>query len=1009
MIGRYEIGTIRFMVLQGFFHNYGTPRGGGRFNNQVVGKRQKGGGAMKRGNVTGLFGRVIAAKVSGISWRHLLAACLLAFTVKAAEARSAEPAITAVGPNVLNFEPQQARFMRFLIHQTSKGAACIDELEVYGADANANLALASRGSKVAVSSCLAGYKIHQAAHLNDGLYGNDHSWIAASEGDEWAQIELPQAMMVQKVVFSRDRLGRFTDRVPVAFEVQLSADGKEWKKVYEAKGAQAAMVPAGKGAYAPPAALPDPLTWDGLLRYAFLCEKATWQRMNATDRLSPLQTDRPALPGGPMYWNHLASLGPVARTLLQMEDMIARLEEKGLNLADEKKQLEALQAKHNAASSDAQAQEALYLEARQAKRKLMFRDPALAALEKVLFVKRHPYLSSHNYSDVLDSQFRPGGGVCVLEIPRPDGRLDPEAAKLTVLFDANAGIARDPMADFSAGKIYFAYRPDKSPVADWRPYWHLMAMNADGSGLKQLSDGPYHDYYPCPLPDGGLAFISTRCRARFLCWRPQAFVLFRMDAGGENIRPLSHANLSEWSPAVMRDGRILWTRSEYLDKGADFGHTLWAIHPDGTHPELVYGNNTDNCYINGREVPDSREICCTIFSHGGDHNGPIGLIDPARGPYDPAGLTNITPDVTPHYHMSWPRRECFRDPTPLSRDYYLVSHAPADRFGLYVIDRYGNRELLYLDPAIGSMSPAPLRPAGTPVILSSLKTDSNTQAGQFTVADVYQGLEPLVTRGRVKYIRVCEEVRPVLEDMPNGEFRQDHRSFPDWYATPVHKVSGPFGWPTYVAKASLGLASVESDGSASFYAPAGKVLYFEALDANYNELQRMRSVIQLQPGENRSCIGCHESRWLAPPVHATIASRRAPEKLQAPPWGAEPFAYQRVVQPVLDAHCIRCHDANHKKKMNLTGTLDAEKVPASYRTLVSGGWVHHFNCRYGEKHFMASPLSFGSVKSRLWTVLDGGHNDVKLTPDEVHRIKCWIDLNCPLWNDYTLRDQRPAK
>ena len=58
----------------------------------------------------------------------------------------------------------------------------------------------------------------------------------------------------------------------------------------------------------------------------------------------------------------------------------------------------------------------------------------------------------------------------------------------------------------------------------------------------------------------------------------------------------------------MRDGRILWTRSEYLDKGADFGHTLWAIRPDGTHPELVFGNNTINCYANGREVPGTSEI-----------------------------------------------------------------------------------------------------------------------------------------------------------------------------------------------------------------------------------------------------------------------------------------------------------------------------------------------------------------------------------------------------------------
>ena len=113
-------------------------------------------------------------------------------------------------------------------------------------------------------------------------------------------------------------------------------------------------------------------------------------------------------------------------------------------------------------------------------------------------------------------------------------------------------------------------------------------------------------------------------------------MLFRMDADGSNIRPLSFANLSEWTPAVMRDGRIIWTRSEYLDKGADFGHTLWAIRPDGTQPELIFGNNTPNCYINGREVPGTREICCTLFSHGGDHNGPIGLIDRAKGRSTPA-------------------------------------------------------------------------------------------------------------------------------------------------------------------------------------------------------------------------------------------------------------------------------------------------------------------------------------------------------------------------------------
>jgi len=197
---------------------------------------------------------------------------------------------------------------------------------------------------------------------------------------------------------------------------------------------------------------------------------------------------------------------------------------------------------------------------RQKGRRLFFRAPELGKLERILFVKRHPFEPSHNYSVIFDSAGGPGGGICVLEVPRRDGVLEPDRATVTTLFDAANGIARDPMADFSPSKIYFGYRRSKDD------YYHLYVMNADGSDLSQITDGPFHDYFPCPLPDGGVSFISTRCKARFLCWRPQAFVLFRMDADGGNIRPLSHANLSEWTPSVMNDGRIIWMRSEYLDK-----------------------------------------------------------------------------------------------------------------------------------------------------------------------------------------------------------------------------------------------------------------------------------------------------------------------------------------------------------------------------------------------------------------------------------------------------------
>jgi len=861
--------------------------------------------------------------------------------------------------------------VRFLIHESSQGQPCVDELEVYGPDDESNLALAQRGAKATASSCLPGYAIHQVAHLNDGLYGNDHSWIAAGTRNEWAQIELPRPVSVARVVFSRDREGHYDDRLPALIEIRTSVDGTNWNTV--ARTSAFPILPEGQFGEAE------------LLRYAFECEDLTWRKFDPSDSVS--------------------------RVIRQMEEMLQRFSAQGLDVSQERREAAEFRRRQRLlqeSSDTAAKRQEDFFQVRMAKRRLFFRAPELEKLERILFVKRHPFEPSHNYSVILDAAGGPGGGICVLEVPRRDGALDPDRAAVTTLFDAGNGIARDPVADFAAGKFYFGYRRSKDD------YYHLYVMNADGGNPTQITDGPFHDYFPCPLPDGGLSFISTRCKARFLCWRPQAFVLFRMDADGGNIRPLSYANLSEWTPSVMNDGRIIWMRSEYLDKGADFGHTLWAIRPDGTHPELIFGNNTLNCYANGREVPGAGEILCTLVSHGGDLNGPIALIDVAKGRFNPQAINNITPDVKPHYHMSWARQQCFRDPVPISHDYFLCSHAPFDKFGLYVIDRYGNRELLYLDPEIASMSPTPLRPVAAPPVLGSsavaAEEEESPSEGQFFIADVYQGLEPAVKRGAVKYIRVCQEVRADLIQLPNGEYQADHEPFEDWYATPTHKVNGPNGWPSYVAKGDLGIAPVEEDGSANFYAPAGKVLYFQVLDADYNELQRMRSVVQLQPGEKRGCIGCHENRMLAPPSlnRMPIAMRHEPSTLQPPPWGAGPFSYEIVVQPVWDAKCVRCHNAEDQEQINLTGTLDADGVPASYRTIIAKGWLHYFDYAWGREHSKAEPLSFGTVKSKLWQILDAGHYDVCLSSEEAHRIKCWTDLNCPLWPDYIFRPDRLA-
>ena len=710
--------------------------------------------------------------------------------------------------------------------------------------------------------------------------------------------------------------------------------------------------------------------------------------------------------GGNEYTLHLLRYDPLDHTLNQMEDMIARLEKQGVNVAAERAAVADFRARHKgllaAAEPDLAAERAAFYEARLAKRNVFLRAPDLEPMRDLLFIKRFPFEPSHNYSDYFDSAFKPGGGVCLLHLPKEGDRFAPEKAQVRELFQAGKGIARNPMADFDLNRIYFSYRLPEDG------YYHVMSMNPDGSDLKQITSGPFQDLWPTPLPDGDIALISSRCTSRFICWRPQASILFRMKPDGTDFRPLSYANLTEWAPSVMDDGRLVWTRSEYQDKGADFGHTLWAVKPDGTQAELVFGNDIiqPNGYANGRPVPGTKEYVCTLISHFGDLNGPIALVDPSKGRSNPKAITSLTPEVP--WPGMWPNHECFREACPLSRDYFLCAHAPRETFGLFVIDRFGNRELLHTDPAISSMCPTVFQKRPHPPVLAAPALEA-AETGEFYLQDVYRGISPPVERGRVKYIRIVEEVRATLDQMPNGEYRKDHPEFQDWYATPVHKVSGPFGWPTYVAKQPCGLVPVNEDGSARFTAPAGRVLYFEALDKDYNELQRMRSVVQLQSGERRGCIGCHENRLSTP------ANGRRPEakQLQTPAlasWEGVPLSFEKVVQPVLDARCVSCHNGKHAKGLDLRGDLDTEKVPVSYRTLVEKGLVHYadmgWNSGGTEK---LPPLSLGTLKSRLWEALNAGHHDVVLTDDEMLRIKTWIDLNCPLWPDYKNRLERPDR
>ena len=715
--------------------------------------------------------------------------------------------------------------------------------------------------------------------------------------------------------------------------------------------------------------------------------------------------------GGNAWRLTLFRYAPAERALALFKELIVRRSEAGQDVGEARRQLARLQARHEAllrlATAARSAERALLWDVCTAKRSLFLRDAGLEPLSKLLFSKRHPFHPSHNYSVQFDSPWRPGGGVWSLSLPFENGCLVPEKAQASCLFDAGVGVARDPSSSFDATKIFYGFR---SAAND---YYRIFAQDLATGARRQISDnGPFHDFWPTPLPDGGLAFITTRCKKKFICWRPQAAVLYRMELDGSKIEPLSYANLTEFAPSVLDDGRILWTRSEYVDKGADYGHTLWTIRADGTYPELTFGNTIalPQGFANGRQMPGTREVCAVMISHFGDLNGPLALLDLSKGPHDPSAIRCLTPEI-PWPGFS-PNSEAFREPVPVTRDVILVAHAPQDRFGLFLVDRFGNRELIYQDPLIDSVCPQPLRPRPVPSVMRGaiVSALAEKDQGQLSVENVYRGLEGQVEPGTAKHLRICEELPTPLRQLPDGTYQADHEPFMQWYASPVDRIRGPFGWPSYVAKGVIGTVPVEADGSANFVVPAGRVLYMQLLDADFNEIQRMRSVIQLRPGERRSCIGCHESRLITPDraYLKMQAMKKEPVAPAQPPWGAGPFWFERVVQPVLDARCVSCHNAKTPNKIDLSDTRDAESIPASYRNLILSGTIHHFDYGYqAGVPYKAAPFTFGTARSRLWTVLkDANHGAFRLTRHEERALKCWTDLNVPLWGDYAFRPER---
>jgi len=572
------------------------------------------------------------------------------------------------------------------------------------------------------------------------------------------------------------------------------------------------------------------------------------------------------------------------------------------------------------------------------------------------------------------------------------------------IFEDKEGFIFDMSPSYDTRKLLFAY---KKKVRERKDSFHIYEINLDGSGLRQLTSGRYHDVSPVYLPDGRIVFNSTRVESFSVCQNFLAAALYIMNGDGSGLRRLEYNTLCDVTPFVLDDGSILFSRWEYQDKNIFCTQALWTINPDGTRVQLFYGNTLTipNSIYGAKQIPGTRRVVCTMAAHHHPPLGAIGLIDRTLGHENVEGIVNITPEVpyTPTVGRHWrdtnwgPGDKLYRwsytDPWPIAEDLFLVSYGGPmqggpQRYRLYLLDDKSNKVLLYEDPTTSCFNPVPLRPRPLPHRFPGAIPPPQGE-GRYFVLDVYQGLlQAGVRRGQVTHLRIMAQIKK--------KYNTEGPRYSDHYPA--------IGEGTYYVKYNYGTVPVYEDGSAYFIAPAGVELYFQALDANGKEIRRMGTVTQITAGETQGCIGCHESRSTTPPVGAVALQllAKGPGRITPPPWGAGPVDFVKQVQPVLDKYCVKCHSGpDPKKGVDLSGDK-TRLFNMAFETLVfRPGLVARYHINPGPTGNFP-PLQSGSYVSKLTRMIEEGHSKVKMDAESRRRIYTWIDANVPYYGTWDM-------
>lgn len=543
--------------------------------------------------------------------------------------------------------------------------------------------------------------------------------------------------------------------------------------------------------------------------------------------------------------------------------------------------------------------------------------------------------------------FHAGGDLYVREISSASA----VETNITSSYTQGRGDVSDPEVSYDGKKILFSMKGPNDPT--WNIWeYDLVAKTLKRIIQDNATANLGDDVDPAYLPDGRIVFTSNRQQKSIQSLgyryvdeyeRETTTVLHTMNADGTGIEQISFNQSHDRNPTVLADGHILYSRWDHVGQRNQF--SIFRAGLDGSGMFIHYGAHSRVVsYLHPREMPDGRLLSDAMPLSRTNEGGALLIIDTNNfSEIDQPGPGTLAGAVA-QSHASFAEVDFgsrvsntgrFTTPYPLwdGTPRALVSFTPGGRtettmqtslltgqpaavtvekipaYGVYMLDLNTKTLRAIVLPRVNAngdpiefiTDPIPLMARAKPKVLTASSVDTARQARNkvsITVGSVYD-TEPERNRmtnnvlsaeeqatgvsipmknnaanicpdGRARYPN-CDtrasvaDIAKLKDPTPATGTLPDNR--PGRFARIVKAVPLPggisreaLGETEFEMQQIVGYVEVEPDGSLAFEGPADTPFGISVLDRHGRALQTHTSWIQGRPGEAVFCNGCHSPR-----------------------------------------------------------------------------------------------------------------------------------------------------